>query len=262
MTTLPSNRFEKPTRRGRGLCHAASIAMIALASVLSIAAQTPGTESADSEKLIGEAVGLVEARNYDQAVTKFRKALAQDPDQPTARFQLARLLAVLGRFEEARAEFATVVAAAPQNAAARRGEVTALLLLERYAEARRKLEEGLTALPREGQLAHILARLLATAPDDEVRDGELALRLAQSVYEVKKLYETAETVAMAHAELGQYDEAIELQRGLVAQAESEGDSRQVESLRLRLDSYERSEPWRAASPVEIATATDPPQATQ
>jgi tetratricopeptide (TPR) repeat protein len=238
------------------------IAVAVLLSLSSLAAQTSGSGTADPEALVAEAVRLVGAGDYDQAVSKFRQALAQEPDEPAVRFQLARVLAALGRFEEARVEFATVVVAAPQNAAARRGEVTALLLLERYGEARRKLEEGLTALPREGQLAHILARLLATAPDDQVRDGELALRLAESVYEVKKLYETGETVAMAHAELGQFDRAIELQRQLIAQAEGEGDSERVESLRQRLESYERSEPWRAASPVEIATATEPPRAPQ
>ena len=234
--------------------------MFAVSSQL--AAQEDSPESGSAQSLAQEAARLVGARDYDRAVTMFRAALERDPQQQASRFQLARLLAALGRYQEARAEFATVVAAHPQHAAARRGEITALLLLEQYADARRKLQEGLTALPRDGQLAHILARLLATSPDDEVRDGALALRLALSVYEVKKLYDTGETVAMAYAEVGEFEQAIEMQRTLIAQAEAADDTARLESLRHRLTAYQRGEPWRVASPVEIATATQPPQARE
>ena len=34
----------------------------------------------------------------------------------------------------------------------------------------------------------------------------------------------------------------------------------VQTLRLRLSSYQNKEAWRAVSPVEIATATEPPDA--
>ena len=115
-------------------------------------------------------------------------------------------------------------------------------------------------MPRDGQLAHTLARLLATAPVEQVRNGALALRLALTVYEVKQTYDTGETVAMAHAELGDFESAIEMQRGLVARAQSEDAEEKVEALRDRLLSYLRSEPWRATSPGEIAMATEPPAA--
>jgi hypothetical protein len=121
-----------------------------------------------------------------------------------------------------------------------------------------KLQEGLEALPQDGQLAHTLARLLASAPEDSVRDGQLAVRLATAVYSIKKIYETAETLAMAHAEAGDFDQAVEIQTGLVARAKTEGDATRLEALELRLVSYQRREPWRAVSPAEIATATEPP----
>jgi len=221
--------------------------------------QTTPSGSAAAQPLAQEAIQLASTGDYEGAISKLRAALEIEPEQHLLRFQLARLLASMGRFEEARAEFGTVVSALPGNSAARRGEITALLLTDRYRDARTKLEEGLSALPRDGQLAHILARLLASAPDDEVRDGEMALRLALSVYEIKQLYETAETLAMAYAETGNFDKALEIQRGLVARAEAEGDGTRQDSLSQRLDSYEKRQPWRALSPVEIATSTEPPK---
>ncbi len=240
----------------------ASLARLALlATLLAVGSHSAGAQIAPTaEDLAQQAAAFIADKDYEQAVNKFRSALEIDPQRHLFRFQLARLLAALGRYEEARAEFATVVAAAPTNSEARRGEVTALLLQERYAEARSRLEDGLTALPQDGQLAHTLARLLASAPLDEVRDPALALRLAQSVYEVKKLYETAETLAMAHAASGDFTKALEIQRGLITRAESEDDAARLESLRQRFAAYEQSRPWRAASPVEIATATAPPDA--
>jgi hypothetical protein len=93
-----------------------------------------------------------------------------------------------------------------------------------------------------------------------VRDGALALQLALTVYEVKQTYDTGETVAMAHAEVGDFESAIEKQRSLIARAQNEDDEAKVEALREKLLSYLRSEPWRAASPGEIAMATEPPAA--
>ncbi|HVS66380.1 MAG TPA: tetratricopeptide repeat protein [Thermoanaerobaculia bacterium] len=218
----------------------------------------PAAPTAPADLLVSEAQSLANAGDFEAAIGRYRGALEAEPTLHLARFELARVLAYLGRYEESAAEFGAVVAAAPGNGAARRGEATALLLLGRYGEARRKLEEALETLPRDGQIAHTLARLLATAPVDRVRDGALALPLALAVYEVKKTYETGETVAMAYAELGEFERAIELQRGLLAQAQGEGDEATLEKLRERLLAYLRSEPWRASSPAEIAMATEPP----
>ena len=251
------NRYRSPNLVATALLLAFLAATPAVRSI----AQTVPEANADAQALAQEEFQLATNGDYELAITRFQAALEIAPEQHVFRFQLARLLAALGRYEDARREFATVVQAMPENSAAWRGEVTALLLAGRYPDARRRLQEGLDALPRDGQLAHTLARLLATAPDDTVRDGELALRLAQTVYEVKKMYETAETLAMAHAETGNFEEAIKIQRALIERAESDEDATRVESLQLRLASYQNNEPWRAVSPVEIATATEPPDAS-
>jgi tetratricopeptide (TPR) repeat protein len=253
---------QRPLERCAAISLAALLAVLTMVPATGIDAQMTATDQSQAEQLAAEALELAATGDYEVAVSKLRSSLEIDPQQHVVRFQLARILAALGRYEEARAEFAAIVAALPQNSAARRGEVTALLLSERYADARRKLEEGLTALPRDGQLAHTLARLLASSPDPEVRDGELALRLALQVYEIKKLYETAETLAMAYAEQENFEKAIEIERSLIARAEAEGDEQKLTGLRQRLESFERSESWVAVSPVEIATATEPPDAAE
>ncbi len=216
-------------------------------------------DAARARDLVKEAITLSRQGDVEAAIAKFRQAVEASPDDFRIRFQLASALVSQGRIEEAGPVFAEVVARDPTNSAARRGEITALLFAGRYVDARIRLEEGLTALPRDGQLAHTLARLCATAPLDKVRHGELALRLALTVYEIKKSYDTGETVAMAYAETGQYAKAVEFQRGLIAQAVREGGTARLEKLRQRLLTYQRVQPWRAESPAEIAMATEPPK---
>ncbi len=236
------------------------VRLIVAVLFLALAPAPPSALANDrAAELAGEAVTLYRQGDVDAAIAKFRQAIEAAPENAGIRFQLASLLAANERIEEAGPVFAEVVARDPQNAAARRGEITSLLFAARYTDARIKLEEGLSALPRDGQLAHTLARLCATAPLDKVRHGELALQLALKVYEIKKTFDTGETLAMAYAETGQFEQAVEIQRGLILRAEKEDVETRLEALRKRLLSYQRGEPWRAEAPAEIAMATEPPK---
>lgn len=240
------------------------IVVLALTTALPLVAQTPPAKPQTAKpqtasEMATEASRQMRLGDYPKALELLRSAVAKDPSLGGARFQLASLLAYLGRFQEAGPEFAAVVAADPENSAARRGEITALLLENRYADARRKLEDGLQALPRDGQLAHTLARLLATAPDAAVRDGGLAVGLALKVFEVKKIVPTGETLAMAYAEVGDFSKAAETQKQVLEMAKETGDVAQLEPLRQRLALYESGKPWHAQSPMEIAMATEPPR---
>ncbi len=231
---------------------------LVIATLCSLVAPQLIATDARAIELTQEANSLSRQGDFEAAIVKLEEAVKLAPEDARISFQLAGLLASLGRFEDAGPVFEAVVAIDPQNSAARRGEITAILFQGRYLDARKKLEDGLTALPRDGQLAHTLARLVASAPLDEVRDGNLALQLALKVYEVVKNFETAETVAMAYAETGQFDKAIEHQRGLIAEAKKVDDSAKLEGLNKRLLSYLSKEPWRATSASEIAMATEPP----
>jgi len=77
-----------------------------------------------------------------------------------------------------------VVAARTDASHLRLAEASALVLAGRDAEARRRLEQGLEALPRDGNLAHALARLLAASGDAAVRDGPRALEIARAIVAV------------------------------------------------------------------------------
>ena len=68
------------------------------------------------------------------------------------------------------------------------------------------------AFPDQPGFAHALARLLAAAPDDRVRDGARADAIMSDLLKTQQTPALAETMAMALAELGRFDEAVRWQR--------------------------------------------------
>ena len=155
---------------------------------------------------------LSDAGRGQEAIDHLAKALTLDPNFVDARIQLAEAFARSGRLEEALGEYGRALGLAPTNTDAALGRAMALVRLHRFAEARDRLAEGLSAQPDQPLFSHALARVLAAAPDDRVRDGHRALQLVDQLIKGQQTIELAETTAMALAEVGRYREAVEVQR--------------------------------------------------
>jgi len=205
--------------------------------------------------LFREALALVRRGELEPAVGKFGEILEIEPGHTDARFQLASVLGHQGHLDQALAEFEQVISEAPLLRSARRAEITILLLQGRYGDARVRLNRALEALPRDRQLAMAFVHLLAAAPDARVRDGRLALEVAQRIYAAGPADpQVVETLAMAYAEAGQVAKAVELQRQLLEQVSAAGNGGLVNRVKLRLAAYEQGSAWRATSPREIIEA--------
>jgi hypothetical protein len=116
--------------------------------------------------------------------------------------------------------------------------------LGRYREAHDRLLAGAERHPWEPAFPLALARLLAAAPDDAVRDGRRALEVAQALAEQHRTTAVAETMAMAHAELEQFAGAVEWQRLAMSVAVEAGQSAAVQRMSANLAAYLRGEPCR------------------
>ncbi len=116
--------------------------------------------------------------------------------------------------------------------------------LGRYREAHDRLAAGVERHPWEPAFPLALARLLAAAPDDTLRDGGRALAMAQGLAERLRTTAVAETMAMAHAELGQFTGAVEWQRLAMSVAAEAGQAAAVQRMSANLARYLRGEPCR------------------
>lgn len=216
---------------------------------------------------------LTRARNLDYTSDEgiWRDTVAKQPDNPRARTALGADLVIAGRYAEAEAELQKAVALDPARAEALSnlgaaeyalGKIDASIVhLERalalrpeYTDAHRNLAESYIAR-RQDALAvphfrrvleerpdHVavlnhFALILAASPDDEVRNGALALELAERAATLTSRRDVASlsVMAAALAELDRFDEAVAALREAIAL--SSDNPRLVAELSRRMTAY-------------------------
>jgi tetratricopeptide (TPR) repeat protein len=187
---------------------------------------------------------LGESGRDAEAIEHFSAALELDPSHVEARVELADTLARTGRAKEALDEYAQALTIDPTSTDAAFGRAMALVRLRQYAKARDRLSEGLEIHPDAPMFGHALARLLAAAPDDRVRDGRRALALVDELIKGQQSIELAETTAMALAEVGRYREAAAVQRDALTAATHAGLPVVERRIAGNLGLYESGRPCR------------------
>jgi tetratricopeptide (TPR) repeat protein len=182
------------------------------------------------------------------AAAAFRKGLELAPHNSSLRLKLAEALRRNGPVEESLLHYELALkrsaAPVPLAAEARFGYAMALVRLRRYQEARDRLIEGTKVYPDRPAFAHALVRLLAAAPDDRVRDGRRALTTTRELLQQQELPDLYETMAMALAEVGQFEEAAAVQRELIDTATRARFHDVVPRLVGNLQLYEAGKPCR------------------
>ena len=178
------------------------------------------------------------------AIEDLRRIVAQDPGMVEARRMLSAVLVGMGRTVEAAAELQALVALTPDDLQARFNLGLVLFETRRYAEARHALDATLARFPDDVATRHLLARLLATSPEAAARDGARAVELAQSVVDDQPALDHLETLAMAMAEAGRFDDAVLWQqRALEQERQAAGGNSPQRLDRLAL--YRARQPLRA-----------------
>jgi tetratricopeptide (TPR) repeat protein len=125
--------------------------------------------------------------------------------------------------------------------------------IELYADAVRDLEKVLALDERDNDAAYALARLLATCPNEKIRDGKRAVELASRACE-RSAWRAAwyiDTLAAAYAEQGRFRLAAHYAR----KAMDVSDDQREEALFGRhLELYQKQQPCR-----EAKGTTNPPE---
>lgn len=187
----------------------------------------------------------------EPAIAQLSTALEHEPGYSRARVAVARLLAVTGRPADALVQYAAALKMEPLHPDATLGYAMTLALVDRYAESRDRLTDGIRTFPDRPAFKRALARLMAAAPDEKVRNGRQALMMAEALLERRQSsagdgLAVGETYAMALAESGQHAAAAAVQRDVCAAAQQGGgaDADLGQRLADNLSRYERGLPSR------------------
>lgn len=119
--------------------------------------------------------------------------------------------------------------------------------LGEYERALLDLEDALRAAPKDAEAHNSLAWTLATAGVPGFRDGKRAIALARKACELTQWRDPGllDTLAAAHAEAGDFAEAVHWQEKALAMGDFAKDHPDAQE---RLALYRKKRPWRHAAP--------------
>ena len=188
-----------------------------------------------------------------EAINHLAAAVRFSPNYVEAYQALADALRRSGRIEQSMTQYAEAIRINPKAADARFGYGMALVKLGRYREAREWFDEASRLHPDRQDFPYALARLLAAAPDDGVRDGQRAQAIVDRLLQGEKTIDLGETLAMALAERGQFNDAVALQRSLIEASIRSALNGLTKRLTANLLRYERQQPcrmpWESDDPI-------------
>lgn len=225
-------------------------------------------------------VTAFQVRHWRNTYALFEHALEVAPENALARLQFGESLNRLGRFAESEQQLARAVQLAPHwkmtrfnyaitllnqrkhSAAvaeletalrldpkfmpARFELATVFLEMSRPAEAAEQYREVLRSRPDSVPALNNLAWLLATHPDERVRNGIEAVALAERAVALTRGDAPAilGTLAAAYAEAGRFADAIAAAEKARALAESKGDAGLASKNASLLELYRAGKPYR------------------
>ena len=188
---------------------------------------------------------LMESRGQDaDAIKAFNAAIASDPSYVEPRFSLANALRRGGRVQESLPQYAEVLRMDPAVSQASFGYAMGLVRLGRYQEAKSRFEAAMKTFPDQPGFAHALARVLAAAPDASVRDGARAISIMNELLKSQQTLNMAETMAMALAESGRFDDAAMWQQDAIRAANESKRGDVARRLTVNLKLYQSRQPCR------------------
>ncbi|MCG3129057.1 MAG: hypothetical protein CHACPFDD_03966 [Phycisphaerae bacterium] len=186
----------------------------------------------------------VQAGKTAEAIRAFETALRTDPGQPRYRVALGTALLDARRAAEAVEHFKFVCDVSPADVAALNGYVRSLTESGQFSAAIGAARAGLAAVD-DAALRTRLVFLLAAAPEDGLRDGAQAARLArEGLQRQPGNLALLDALAAALAETGSFSEAAELADRAAEALQAGGAAGAANEVRARAARYRTGEAHR------------------
>lgn len=177
------------------------------------------------------------------------REIRRHPDKPLLPYLLGRLHRRNGELESAVVAYERTLELNHNDMHARRELAMTLLKLRRGGDAAEHLRILIARHPDSVMDCNSLAWILATYPDETVRDGREAVRLSEHVCLELKASDGISwaTLAGAYAECGDFENAVWASRRAIKYCQRPRDPGSVEVAQLEASYYEARRPYRMNS---------------
>ncbi len=208
-------------------------------------------------KLLAENAAMAGA--LDEARSRLDQALEADPEDGEVWLMIGNLDSHLGDDEHALEAYRAARKYSPTLAMGYVGIALSLMRLERHEEALEIARVGMEAAPDNRALRVIAARVMAGSPDERLHDPDTALSLMRQSVRGGLALNEAETIAMAFARQGRFDQAVSWQQAALAGAVATNPARpQIEA---RLQYYRNGQnppvPWTTRDNLDLIPIRPP-----
>lgn len=162
-------------------------------------------------------------KDFDRAIADYSKVIELDPQDSWNYLNRGYAYQRQNLTDKAIADFTKIIEMEPTNSFPYYCRARAYFEAGRYKEARGEFEKGIRLNPNDSDGYLELAWCLATCPDASFRDGKEALKLEKKGCALVKNqndpecnFECASVLAVASAEVGDFDEAVRNQKQAIS----------------------------------------------
>lgn len=185
----------------------------------------------------------------EKAATAFKQALAIDPGNEVALIWLGIMAEKTGRLPQALDYYSQAIATNPDNANAWLKRGIFLFDMKYWDDAWQNFHDALQHSPNNIDFLERFSWLLATCPDDTIRNGEQALNMAKRLSTMLKIRKEQNitggmALAAAYAEVGNFQNAREVTNRLIDYTKKIQTEEFLPQLEKMLATFRKNQPYR------------------
>ncbi len=203
-------------------------------------------EPDNAEVHVNFAIAFTHKGELKRAVKHLRSAVELSPNRPDIQLRLADNLNKLGDLKQAIIHYNEAIKLDPTRTYPRNELAKVYFKLGRVQEAVTQWKEALRLKPNWSYVLNIVALLSASRPEAEFYDPPKALKMAQKACELNEYKEVSyvDTLAIAYAATGQYEEAIVMAQKAFNMAVAAGHQDQAQQIKKRLQLYKNGQAYQ------------------